>query len=239
MIYHADIRLELQIALIQKKRILLTMQPQELSTLLGVASNTIRGWGRTFRDFLTPSATPKKGQPRRYSRHDQRVMYLIATLKRTSMSEEMIFERLVEMRDQNWTGLPDLPPEWGEVDDTGVLEVVHSEHRARELAQVQVLQAEISRLTADLQNAQSHAKALETELDALKNEANVSSSKIHALELELSSARGEVAELKARLSAYAITGGDRPLPVALIIVVSAMAAVLVVVVVFVIARLLL
>jgi hypothetical protein len=55
----------------------------------------------------------------------------------------------------------------------------------------------------------------------------------------LCQARGEVATPQARLQAYAITGGDRPIPVALIIVAALAAGAILVLVTIVVARLVL
>ena len=90
-----------------------------------------------------------------------------------------------------------------------------------------------------LEEALERAEKAERELDNLRSTQSATDAQMHTAELELERAKGQVAGLEARLSAYAITSGDNLIPVAAIVVVTALAAVAVVVLVFVVARLLL
>ncbi len=84
---------------------------------------------------------------------------------------------------------------------------------------------------------------LESEIASLRTSSAATQAELqaqlHAAQLELSQRAGEVETLRARLSAYAFTGGDRPIPVFLIVGITALAAVLVLIVLLIVVRLVL
>jgi outer membrane protein TolC len=111
--------------------------------------------------------------------------------------------------------------------------------KAYDVAQNTILRHELETARQQLEVAEERVVQLQQELDTLQVKKVSADTRVHTLELELSQARGEVAELRARLSAYAITGGDKPIPVALIILVSALAVAILVIVLLIVVRLVL
>lgn len=224
------------------------MQPNDLARLMGITSNTIRRWTAEFYKYLSPQASPPKGKPRIYGEHDQRVFHFIKAARDKNKPLETIHAQLESMHADNWRGLPDIPPEWREQAETMPVSLAAS--KAYDLAQMAVLQRDLEHTRAELETAQNALEAaqqrvidLEGQIDAMQASQNVTESEfqaqLHAAQLELSTARGEVEALKARLSAYAITGGDRPVPVLLIAGIAALAVLVALVLLLVVVRLVL
>ncbi len=217
------------------------MNPTTFARLIDVSASTLRRWCDAYAVYLSPGANPPKGKVMILSDHDRRVLALVASMRNMGHEQPDILARLDELRGNDWRELPELPGEWGGVGESVAVDVAAS--RAADLAQLAVLQSELQHTRLALQNALQRAEKLESELDSLRTETGASErasdTRIHSLEVELTAARGEVRELQARLAAYAITGGDKPIPVAVIVAVTAMAAVLVVLVVLIVARLVL
>ncbi len=213
------------------------MRPTVLSRLLNVSGQTLRRWTSDYGRFLSAGATPPKGRTRALSEQDIRVLSLVATLRNAGFEPDKIIERLEEEEAQGWAGLPELPSEWAVAGET--MPVALAASKAYDVAQNTILQRELENARQQIALAEQRVDQLQQELNSLRVEKVSADSRVHALELELSQARGDVAELKARLSAYAITGGSSPIPVALIIAVTALVVVVIVALVFVLARLLL
>jgi DNA-binding transcriptional MerR regulator len=213
------------------------MQTKQLADLLHLQPNTIRRWCETFHPYLSPLPSPPKGKTRVLTDHDVQVLAYIAAARDLGQPLETVTAHLEAMQADNWQSLPPVPPEWGAAGES--MPVAVAVGRAGELVQVAVLQNELTHTQQALEAAQQRADQLDQELTVLRADKASGDSRIHTLELELSQVRGEVTTLQARLSAYALTGGAQPIPVALIVAVTAVAAVLVVLVVFVVARLVL
>jgi DNA-binding transcriptional MerR regulator len=224
------------------------MQPNDIARLMGITSNTIRRWTTEFYKYLTPQASPPKGKPRIYGEHDQRVFHFIKAARDKNKPLETIQAQLETMHADNWRGLPDIPAEWREQSETMPVSLAAS--KAYDFAQIAVLQRDLEHTRAELETAQNALEAAQKRVIDLENDnarlrasQSVTDSEfqaqLHAAQLEAEKQRGEVEALKARLSAYAITGGDKPIPVAVIVAVTALLAVAVVVLVFVVARVLL
>jgi DNA-binding transcriptional MerR regulator len=213
------------------------MNTKEISDLLGVVPNTIRRWCEEYHQYLSPTASPPKGKTRVFTPHDLRVLHYVSVLRDKGEPFETVAARLQAMHSDDWADLPDVPPEWLQPEEQMPVTVAAS--KAYDVAQIAVLQRELEFSRRQLTEAKERVSALESELHALRASSASQGDTIHTLELELNTARGQVAALEARLSAYAITGGDNPIPVAAIIVFTALVAVAVVAAVFVLARLLL
>lgn len=54
---------------------------KEITQLFGITSEGLRKWAIEFSDYLSPRATPGKGQTRRYNDEDMGVLTLIARMK--------------------------------------------------------------------------------------------------------------------------------------------------------------
>ncbi len=224
------------------------METKELADLLHVVPNTVRRWCDEYHEFLTPTAHPPKGKNRVLTLHDARVLHYVAAARDTGQAPETVRARLKAMQDGDWQSLPDVPPEWENPEETMLVTV--AAERAYDVARVAVLQRELEMIQQQLQHATVRAETAEDRVLALETAMNAQQAlqqatqadlqqQLHAAQLELRTARGEVETLRARLSAYAITGGDRPLPVALIILVSALAVAVLVIVLLIVVRLVL
>lgn len=211
----------------------------EVCKLLGVSNDTLRRWSNDehFGRFLSPAATPPKGEERNYSEHDLRVLHFVASSRKDHASIEDIRQRLTRMRDSDWAGLPDIPEGWkratgGEVPVKDVSEIVA---RTAELA---TLQAQVSHLREERDHAVERANQMQAKLDDLERSERTTQGELNALRVDLEAERGRVSTLEARLQAYSITG-DKPTPIALIIVAALVAGAVLVALALVLARLVL
>lgn len=181
---------------------------------------------------------PPKGQTRIYTEQDAAILNYIVVGRDRGEELDIIAERLRAFQASGWQNLPAAPPEWFKRQANELIEKSVASERARELANVAVLQVDLENMSHDLQKAQQHAQTLQHELDTLHTTDRASQAEINDLKLQLSQATGHVEVLKARLAAYTIAG-DQPVPLIILVGTVAVSAVLIVLVVFVIARLLL
>lgn len=82
----------------------------EVSTRLGLVdknSNTLRGWTEEFGEFLSATANPAPGQPRRYTARDLHVLTAVREYRANHLSYDEIRERLR-------AGEHDVTPQGGE-----------------------------------------------------------------------------------------------------------------------------
>ncbi|MCD4685955.1 MAG: MerR family transcriptional regulator [Anaerolineae bacterium] len=212
----------------------------EVRKLIGTSADTLRRWcdDDHFAMFLSPGATPPKGDERFFNAHDLRVLNYISTARKSHAGIEDIRKRLSRMKDSGWAGLPDVPDSWkratgGEVAVTEVTELL------THTAELATLQTQVGYLRDERDNAVERAETVRRELDTMRADASASQSRVHALEVELAESQGRVSTLEARLQQYAITGGDQPLPVGAIIVSALVAGAVLVAAALVLARLLL
>jgi len=209
-----------------------------LAKELEVHGDTIRRWCSDYRQFLSPTANPGKGQVRSLTRHDLAVMAFVAKLRKDQVSPHEIRQRLLDMQQSGWERLNEVPDEWLEEPADDDIPIALAEARAREIATIAALQTELTHVRTALDNAQKRAESLQSELDTMRESEGAAAGKIHALEVDLERARGEVAALEARLSAYAVTG-DKPLSVAAIILVTALTVAVLLIVLLIVVRLVL
>ncbi len=69
----------------------------EVSARLGLVdknSNTLRGWTEEFKEFLSASANPVPGLPRRYTAHDVQVLSTVRDYRANHLSYEEIRDQL-------------------------------------------------------------------------------------------------------------------------------------------------
>src|SRR5579875_2067871 len=69
----------------------------EVSARLGLVdknSNTLRGWTEEFKEFLSASANPAPGLPRRYTAHDIQVLSTVRDYRANHLSYEEIRDQL-------------------------------------------------------------------------------------------------------------------------------------------------
>lgn len=143
------------------------MQTKRFAELAQVSPNTLRNWTGLFEPYLSPNASPPKGQPRILTDHDVQVLNYVSTLRDTGMSIEAIGERLHELQAGNWTELPAVPQEWRDGGDSVSVEMAAS--RASELAQLAVLQTELQHTRQALELAETRVRELELSLEELRD----------------------------------------------------------------------
>ncbi len=213
------------------------MNTKQVADLLGVVPNTIRRLAGEFHRYLSGSASPPKGEVRLFDDHDLRVLHYIQAERDLGRPYETIHARLQAMQAGDWADLPDTPGEWKIPRE--IVPAIEAAAQAREQTLLAVMQRDLDHAQQQLEAAHQRVLALEADNERLRASQTATEAEKADMRLELERARGEVATLQARLSAYAITGGDRPLPVALIILVSALAVAVLVIVLLIVVRLVL
>lgn len=189
------------------------MQPGELSKLLGtVSAPTLRRWGKTYARFLSPSANPPRGKPRRITEHDARVLSLVEALRGVGHDHSAILARLEAEQANHWENLPPLQgrsPSAAEPSDLPALRLQHQYLQQRNAEvdnQLSEIQARIPKLQEEVERARSQNNRLDQE----------GQQKIEALQTELQDAKMQAALLKVRLSEYS-RGRGEPVNVAVIV----------------------
>lgn len=244
------------------------MNVATVSNLIEASPDSVRRWCARHRQFMSPTATPQKGKTRNLTTHDAAVLSYIALSRDNGIEHDEIADRLAEMQSNGWSNLPELPVNWIDDGSEDTIPVEAAAVRASQIAQIAVLQNELEHTRSKLENTQNQltqaverAKNAEqrvidlkaeseemrvsenAEKDNLRGEFSVEKQRLqdelHAAQLNAEKARGEVTALQARLSSYAITGGDKPIPVALIIFVTAITVAVLVIVLLVVVRLVL
>ncbi len=219
------------------------MNTATIARLIDVSPDTVRRWCDTrdyYGAFLSPGATPGDGIEREFNRHDLRVLHYIATERNFSKTpHELIKTALAGMQASGYAELPDVPDQWTAPPQDGRIAVNEASENAQQLAELTTLQIVNQTLREKLIDATERAERLQRDLDHLRSEKNVAETQVHSLELELERARGEVSTLQARLQSYAITGGERPIPVLLIILAALVVGALMVLITMVVVRLIL
>ncbi len=234
------------------------MNPAELAKLIDVSGDTLRRWTKEYRDFLSPSATPPKGQPRSMTEHDQRVLLMVSTLRTAGQDREAIIETLRREQENDWAGLPPIPEDW----QSPAIRADVAASRANELATVASLQTQLQHVTRALEEAQPRVAALEQSLEeaaererqirdesvtrerALNEHAAEIDRQRQALQINLLEAKTDVTRLEgdlkaqvARLEAYSF-GRERPIHIVYIVAGAVVFGALLVAIIFVVASLL-
>lgn len=210
----------------------------EVSNMIGTSPDTLRRWcTEEYTAFLSPGATPGKGEVREFNTHDLRVLNYVATKRRIHRPHGEIREDLARFQAGGWAELPDVPEEWQQ-QTTGQITVAEAGERASHVAELTALTVENRNLRDRLQEARESVDQLQSRLQAVERSERATAGEVNDLRVQLSDARGEVNTLQARLQAYAITG-DTPTPVALIIVAALVAGAVLVALALVLARLVL
>jgi DNA-binding transcriptional MerR regulator len=213
------------------------MNVSSVADLVGTSPDSLRRWTREYAAFLSPGATPPRGDERRLNEHDLRVLHFIGAARDAGTAHDKIREQLAALQKDGWAELPPLPEAWIQPPQDGRIAVSEAREESQHLAEIAAQQIVIQTLREQLQDAQGRAETLQRRVSELEGSDRTAQAEISDLRVQLEKARGEVAALQARLSGYTFTG-DHPIPLALIIAVTALAVVIVVLVVFVAARLL-
>lgn len=185
------------------------MNTKRLSDLLNVTTNTVRRWCDTYEDFLSPTATPAKGQTRVLSELDQRVLLYVSALRDTGETPDDIRDRLNELQANHWQNLPGLPAGWSEPEN--LMPVTVAAAKARELAEVAVLQRELTHVRAELERVTEGRERLREDLASERGARADLQDKLHASEVQIATLEGQVATLEARLESFHSLTGGRPL----------------------------
>ena len=135
-----------------------------------------------------------------------------------------------------------MPAEWGRSDQDGRIAVNEASENASQLAELTALQVINQTLRERFTEATERAETLQRDLDHLRSTQNATENQLHSVELELEKARGEVSTLKTQVESFTFAygmGRDRPLPLAAIILVTALIVAALVIVLLVVVRLVL
>jgi DNA-binding transcriptional MerR regulator len=135
----------------------------DLKERFGVSGTTVRNWARTYAEFLSPSASPPKGEVREYSEQDALVLATIARESHRRTPSETVRTMLEagELVDE----LPQpLPTVLGEpvASDSRVL--VHIQELRLELAEARQELAVYGRLEEQWQEERATSRKREEEL---------------------------------------------------------------------------
>jgi DNA-binding transcriptional MerR regulator len=234
------------------------VNPAELAKLIEVSGDTLRRWTREYRDFLSPSATPPKGQPRIMTEHDQRVLRMVKSLRDAGQDREAIIDTLHREQLNDWAGLPPAPDDWR----SSSVSVDVAASRANEMATVAALQTQLQYVTQALEVAQNRVASLEQALEeaavrerqirddsmsrerSLNDRASDLDQQRQALQISLLEAKADVTRLEgdlkaqaARLEAYSF-GRERPIHIVYIVAGAVLFGAVVVTLIFVVASLL-
>ena len=197
------------------------------ANLANVSVGTVRRWVDIYARFLTPGANPPKGQTRLLSPHDQRVLYYVACMRDNGTDQDTIIERLSEMQEKDFGGLPELPVEWGIGEETVPVGLAIS--RASEVVQAAVLQKELQHTQQTLALAEARVGELEIELSHAAGRSEQLEAEKTNLLVQVEQLKGEVARLEGRLAGYSF-GREKPVNVGFIIVAALLAGAVVVLV---------
>ena len=216
------------------------MNTATIARLIDVSGDTVRRWCASdeYGAYLSPGATPPANVERAFNAHDLKILNYVATQRAGGIQHDQIKAALSKMQTDNYEALPDVPQQWKTVDQSGMIAVNEASEQASQLAELGALQVVVQGLRERLSEVTERAETLQRELDHLKATDQTSQTQIHSLELELNTARGEVEALKARLSTYSLTG-DRPIPLVVLVGVTALAVLLAVLITLVVVRLVL
>ena len=72
----------------------ITHQPAHAAAVIGVGASTLRGWCSEFGTYLSPTANPAPGTPRRLTDRDIAVLQRVAELRNEHLTYADIHERL-------------------------------------------------------------------------------------------------------------------------------------------------
>jgi DNA-binding transcriptional MerR regulator len=218
------------------------MNTATIARLIDVSPDTVRRWCDTrdyYGAFLSSGATPGDGFEREFNRHDLRVLHYVATGRSVSKTpHDQIKSALTVMRSNDYAELPDVPDQWIASPQDGRIAVNEASEQASQLAELTALQIINQTLRERLVEAAERAESLQRELNHLKATQSATESQVHSLEVELERVRGEVSALQARLASYSLTG-DRPIPLVILLAITALAVTVLVIVLLVVVRLVL
>jgi len=150
------------------------------------------------------------------------VLALIKNLRDVGLLHEDIGRRLEELRANNYADLPPGPVDSGESIPSEIAAA-----RASSMVENALLERELSLVRDQLKLARMDLEAARSELATSQEAQAQQRERAYELELQIERARGQVAQLEARLSGYALSGGRALSPAALMLLALAVGALLV------------
>lgn len=220
------------------------MNVKKVARLIDVSPDTVRRWcdSEYYGAYLSPGATPGANMEREYNEHDLKVLNYVAIQRNTEkVPHSDIKAALAAMQSDGYTVLQDVPSGWL-VPESDRIPINEASEQAQHLAELATVKLENRNLRERLEDATERAEKLERELDHLRTTQSVTESQLHGVELELANARGEVQALKTQVESFTFAygmGRDKPLPMAAIILVTALIVAALVIVLLVVVRLVL
>ena len=220
------------------------MNTATVARLIDVSGDSVRRFcGSDFyAAYLSPGATPPEGVERRFNTHDLKVLNYVSIQRGQGIPHDQIKAALAAMQKEGYATLPDVPSEWGRSDQDGLIAVNEASDQASQLAELTALQVINQTLRERFTEATDRAEKLQRDLDHLRSTQSAAESQLHSVELELEKARGEVSTLKTQVESFTFAygmGREKPLPLAAIILVTALIVAVLVIVLLVVVRLVL
>lgn len=170
---------------------------RHVSTLFGIANETVRAWSEEFVRYLSTTANPGKGRHRLFTEADMAVFSLVAEMKGQGMTFEDIHVALASGQRGK---PPPLPPE-------EVQAIVVGEHEKRLSLEVEYLQRALLKVQQELEAAHKaleEARTLEREnirlQTTLEQTKQHSEQRIKELAEQLENAQKHITELQERQS---------------------------------------
>lgn len=172
-----------------------------LAKYLGVTPATIRRWSSEFGDYLSPHASPPKGETRIYSDDDAAALALVATMRHANADYQNIIASLAAGDRGQWSPESNQRPQ----DAPGQAET--GEGSSFPL---------VVQLTAKAANLEGELTATKAELDRRIDELKEAQTAAQSAEIRAAIAESKLADLLAQsddktLAAGEISGAAEPL----------------------------
>ena len=138
----------------------------EVAALLGVGPTTVREWGVEFKENLSPTAVPDKGQVRNFTDEDLRVLALVAKMR----AEQATYDGIREALDNGDRAMP--PPPTEDAGPSTALAIRYERELSRMSGQLVSVEAERDRVIQE--RDAEREKRIEAEKRASVAEARLS-----------------------------------------------------------------
>lgn len=165
------------------------MKTKEVADRLGLDTSTIRVWsGRDYIDFMSESAQGG-GRRRHFTERDVQVLAYVVQARDEGTLHDEIRQQLVSMRQDNWRGLPDIPPKPGHDNEVPMVpaeaaSIAISKQAEKLNLQIITLEKQVDLLEEALEEERGERKQLQTQLTETKEQLGELRGQLHVVEAE-------------------------------------------------------
>jgi len=165
------------------------MKTKEVADRLGLDTSTVRVWsGRDYVEFMSESAQGG-GRRRYFTERDVQVLAYVVQQRDEGTLHDEIREHLVSMKNDNWRGLPPVPPKPGYDNEVPMVtaeaaSVAITKQAERLNLQIATLESQISVLEEALEEERGERKQLQTQLTEAREELGELRGQLRAIEVE-------------------------------------------------------